>query len=137
MQINLAVPNDVLRSFAWTAYTCKFLFENAIRSQGVSATLKDWNNDHGVEFDMLQSVFPSQIPRTQEFNSQPHQACTGKFHSLSSLTLFVATAIQVDASFDIEDGHGESLSVHDTCIQIETLNRAFIESSGRSGYWEG
>lgn len=102
------------------------LFANSIEAEGVIVQLKDWNNNQGVEFDILQDVFPSRIPKSTDFIDDV--SVETKIMSISALVLFVSVAIQVDASFDVRDSSGELLAVHDGCILIETSNSDFKNS---------
>ena len=116
--LNFSVQTSTLQFFVQLHNALSFLFFDPLKNS-VTVKLQEWNNNCGVEFDMLQKLFPAKIPLAGELQFS-NELPTAEFTKLSELVLFCCIACQVDASFQVSSDLGECFSVHDGCIQIET-----------------
>lgn len=117
--IALDLNPGVHRTFALMVNSCRLLFDDSLRQEGVTVKLSDWNNNHGVEFEILQSVFPVKIPKVIVGQGEI-QLPVATFSSFNSLIHFASVALQVDAYFSMYNSFGDELFVHDARIEINT-----------------
>ena len=111
------LPDDFGVRFYWVSELCKLLCNS--KKQLVEIELRDWNDNSGIEYDILQSVVPAKIPLAGT-PGLPVGLVTSFEAELYEIIHFVYVAFSVDAYFSLRWIEQESqLHKFDAAIEVQ------------------
>jgi len=113
----ILIPDEYRKPFCFVTSLCLLISDK--KQQEIEIALTNWNNNLGVEYSMLQAVFPKEIPLTLDAQNPPDTPVVNFIATQPQIVHFLLTAISVDAYFTMKWVEQEiSLIVFDSQMEF-------------------